>query len=192
MGPTFGIKTSPSQVAYEDVLRVWEEADAIGAIGHAWLFDHLMPIDGDRHGSAHESWTMLAELAARTGRLCLGHIVTSNRFRPPAVLARIATEVDVVSGGRLVLGLGAGSAAVPGARRWFTGRFRPDGSGPGFTLLFTPRCRRLVRARPKGCQFPGTAHGETRNRTRDTTIRHDLDRVLAKIADREPRPQLAA
>jgi alkanesulfonate monooxygenase SsuD/methylene tetrahydromethanopterin reductase-like flavin-dependent oxidoreductase (luciferase family) len=87
-------------------------------IEHAWLFDHLMPIGGDRQGPIFEGWTLLSALAAQTSRLRLGLLVTSNRFRPPAVLAKIATTVDVVSGGRLDLGIGAGSrTSVPEARR---------------------------------------------------------------------------
>ena len=116
--PSFGIATAPQQVSYQDVLRVWREADAIGEIEHAWLFDHLMPIGGDPDGPIFEGWTLLSALAAQTGRLRLGLLVTSNRFRPPAVLAKIATTVDIVSGGRLVLGIGAGSRpSIPWARR---------------------------------------------------------------------------
>jgi alkanesulfonate monooxygenase SsuD/methylene tetrahydromethanopterin reductase-like flavin-dependent oxidoreductase (luciferase family) len=101
--------TAPMQVDYHDVLRVWREADAIEEIEHAWLFDHLMPIGGDPLGPAYEGWTMLSALAAHTQRLRLGLLVTSNRFRPPALLAKIAATVDVVSGGRLDFGIGAGS-----------------------------------------------------------------------------------
>lgn len=107
--PSFGIMTAPMQVDYDDILRVWREADTIPAIEHAWLFDHLMPIGGDPDGPAYEGWTLLAALAARTRRLRLGVMVTSNRFRPPAMLAKIATTVDVVSGGRLDFGIGVGS-----------------------------------------------------------------------------------
>jgi len=116
--PRFGIMTAPSQVGYDDVLRVWHEADAIPQIEHAWLFDHLMPIGGDPDGPTFEGWTLLSALAAQTERLRLGLLVTSNRFRPPAMLAKIAATVDVVSGGRLEFGIGAGSRpGHPVARR---------------------------------------------------------------------------
>ncbi len=116
--PSFGIMTAPMQVDYADLARVWHEADAIPEIEHAWLFDHLMPIGGDPDGPIHEGWTLLSALAAQTERLRLGLLVTSNRFRPPAVLAKIATTVDVVSGGRLDFGIGAGSRpSHPLARR---------------------------------------------------------------------------
>src|SRR5580693_3793852 len=116
--PSFGIATGPQQVGYHDILRVWREADTIPQIEHAWLFDHLMPIGGDPGGPIFEGWTLLAALAAQTQRLRLGLLVTSNRFRPPAMLAKIAATVDIVSGGRLEFGIGAGSRpSLPMARR---------------------------------------------------------------------------
>ena len=68
-----------------------------------------MPIFGDPDGPTFEGWTLLSALAAQTRRLRLGVMVTSNRLRPPAMLAKIATTVDIVSGGRLDFGIGAGS-----------------------------------------------------------------------------------
>ena len=116
--PRFGIATAPQQVSYQDVLRVWREADTIPQIEHAWLFDHLMPIGGDPAGPIFEGWTLLPALAAQTQRLRLGLLVTSNRFRPPAMLAKIAATVNIVSGGRLDFGIGAGSRpSLPMARR---------------------------------------------------------------------------
>jgi len=115
---SFGIATAQSQVSYQDLRTVWREADTIPEIEHAWLYDHLMPIFGDPDGPAYEGWTLLSALAAQTERLRLGVLVTSNRFRPPAVLAKIAATVDVVAGGRLEFGIGAGSRpGHPIARR---------------------------------------------------------------------------
>lgn len=110
---TFGIATAPQQVSYLDILRVWKEADAIPEIEHAWLFDHLLPIGGDPNGPIFEGWTLLSALAAQTERLRLGLLVTSNRFRPPAMLAKIAATVDVVADGRLDFGIGVGSRPNP-------------------------------------------------------------------------------
>jgi alkanesulfonate monooxygenase SsuD/methylene tetrahydromethanopterin reductase-like flavin-dependent oxidoreductase (luciferase family) len=116
--PSFGIATAPQQVSYDDLLRVWREADAIPQIEHAWLFDHLLPIGGDPNGPIFEGWTLLSAFAAQTSRLRLGLLVTSNRVRPPALLAKIAATVDIVSGGRLEFGIGAGSRPdIPWARR---------------------------------------------------------------------------
>ena len=116
--PRFGIMTAQSGVSYPDILRVWHEADSIPEIEHAWLFDHLMPISGDLNGPIFEGWTLLSALAARTERLRLGLMVTSNRFRPPAMLAKIAATVDIVADGRLEFGIGAGSRpSVSFARR---------------------------------------------------------------------------
>ena len=78
---------------------------------------HLLPIGGDPNGPIFEGWTLLSALAAQTERLRLGLLVTSNRFRPPAMLAKIAATVDVVSGGRLDFGIGVGSRPSPPAAR---------------------------------------------------------------------------
>jgi alkanesulfonate monooxygenase SsuD/methylene tetrahydromethanopterin reductase-like flavin-dependent oxidoreductase (luciferase family) len=106
--PSFGIKTTPAQVGYDDLRRVWLDADEIPEIEHAWLYDHLLPLLGDPSGPAYEGWTMLAALGAQTQRLRLGLLVTNNRVRLPAVLAKIAATVDVISGGRLDFGIGVG------------------------------------------------------------------------------------
>jgi alkanesulfonate monooxygenase SsuD/methylene tetrahydromethanopterin reductase-like flavin-dependent oxidoreductase (luciferase family) len=116
--PSFGLATAPQQVGYEDLLRVWQEADELPQIDHAWAFDHLLPIGGDPAGPIFEGWTLLSALAAQTTRLRLGLLVTSNRVRPPALLAKIAATVDVVARGRLEFGIGAGSRTdIPWARR---------------------------------------------------------------------------
>src|SRR5487761_1477348 len=109
---SFGVKTSQAGLRYDEILSVWREADAVPEFEHAWLWDHLVPLRGDVTGAALEAWTLLAALAAQTSRLRLGVIVTSNRIRPPAVLAKMAATTDIVSGGRLVFGIGAGGSAL--------------------------------------------------------------------------------
>jgi alkanesulfonate monooxygenase SsuD/methylene tetrahydromethanopterin reductase-like flavin-dependent oxidoreductase (luciferase family) len=123
---SFGIMTAPQHVEYHDILRVWREADAIPEIQHAWLFDHLLSIGGDPNGPIFEGWTLLSALAAQTKRLRLGLLVTSNRIRPPALLAKIAATVDVVSDGRLDFGIGVGSRPQPPeARREYSAHGLP-------------------------------------------------------------------
>jgi alkanesulfonate monooxygenase SsuD/methylene tetrahydromethanopterin reductase-like flavin-dependent oxidoreductase (luciferase family) len=108
---------APQRVDYADLVSVWREADGIPEIEHAWLFDHLMPIVADRLGPIFDGWTLLSALVAQASPVRLGLLVTSNRIRPPAVLAKLATTVDLVSRRRLELGIGAGSrTSVPEAR----------------------------------------------------------------------------
>ncbi len=113
MEPTFGLKTTPMHVPYAEIRRVWLEADEVPQIRDAWLWDHFLPLAGPKNGDVLEGWTLLTALAAQTTRLRLGLLVTSNRIRPPAVLGKIASTLDVISGGRLIMGLGAGGTHQP-------------------------------------------------------------------------------
>ncbi|HZR43809.1 MAG TPA: TIGR03560 family F420-dependent LLM class oxidoreductase [Ktedonobacteraceae bacterium] len=104
----FGIKTT-QYFPYEDILRVWQEADTIPSIEHVWLFDHPMPImRADPAGPCLDGWTLLTALAAQTRRLRLGLMVASNANQTPAQLAKRAATVDIISHGRLEFGIGAG------------------------------------------------------------------------------------
>ncbi|HEY1643763.1 MAG TPA: LLM class flavin-dependent oxidoreductase [Streptosporangiaceae bacterium] len=109
---SFGIKTTQMGASYEQILRIWRAADEIEVFEHAWLWDHMVPLRGDIRGAALEAWTLLAALAAQTRRLRLGVLVTSNRLRSPALLAKMAATTDIIAGGRLEFGIGAGGSRV--------------------------------------------------------------------------------
>lgn len=104
----FDIKTAPMNTTWKAMLDVWQEADRIPLYDTAWNFDHFEPIFSDRSGPCLEGWTMLAAMAGLTSRIRLGCQVTGMPYRHPAVLANMAATIDIASGGRLVIGLGAG------------------------------------------------------------------------------------
>lgn len=96
--------------AWEEVLDLARWADATGWHGF-WFADHYMPNTPDdavSDGPALECWSVLAAVAAATTRLRLGPLVSPTTVHHPALLAHRATTIDHVSGGRFVLGLGAG------------------------------------------------------------------------------------
>lgn len=90
------------------MLEVWQEADRHPVFESAWNFDHFYPIRGDSDGPCLEAWVTLAALAQATDRIRVGSMVTGMHFRHPAVTAAMAASLDIVSGGRFELGLGAG------------------------------------------------------------------------------------
>ena len=104
----FAFKTAPQHTSWPNMLSVWKEADQIELFESGWLFDHFYPIQGDSAGPCLEGWTALAALAQATERLRLGVLVSGIHYRHPAVLANMAATLDVISGGRLELGVGAG------------------------------------------------------------------------------------
>ena len=86
----------------------WELAGDLGLFDAAWMSDHLSDASRERGGGSYEPFTALAALATRVPGMWLGIAVVSNTFRHPAVVAKQATVLDNATGGRFVLGLGAG------------------------------------------------------------------------------------
>ena len=90
------------------MLAVWQAADDIDVYESGWTFDHFYPIFSDSTGPCLEGWATLTALAQATKRLRLGTLVTGIHYRHPAVLANMAAALDIISNGRLELGIGAG------------------------------------------------------------------------------------
>lgn len=106
----FGAVASQAGVSWGDLLETWQELDRDSNFDSLWLIDHFVTGFGTAFGSEGpclESWTALAALAQATSRVRLGILVSGNTYRHPAILAKQATTVDNISGGRLTFGMGA-------------------------------------------------------------------------------------
>jgi F420-dependent oxidoreductase-like protein len=102
-------KTSPQNTTWAAMLEVWRAADDIEVFESGWTSDHFYPMHGaDLSSPRLEGWATLTALAQATRRLRLGTLVTGIHYRHPAVLANMAATLDIVSGGRLEIGIGAG------------------------------------------------------------------------------------
>jgi F420-dependent oxidoreductase-like protein len=93
--------------AWERSVALAEEAEELG-FESIWAFDHFHTVPEPTDELTFESFTFLTALAARTERVRLGHIVLSNGFRNPALVAKMASTLDVISNGRFEVGIGAG------------------------------------------------------------------------------------
>ncbi|MFM8238563.1 MAG: LLM class flavin-dependent oxidoreductase [Actinomycetota bacterium] len=113
--PWFGVYLPQIRMSFEELCDRALAAEAAG-FDSVWLMDHLAaPLAPEI--DTFEGWTVAAALAARTTRIRIGHLVLCDPFRHPALLAKMAATLDVISGGRLELGIGWGS--VPEELRAF-------------------------------------------------------------------------
>mgnify|MGYP001045082057 FL=1 len=94
--------------------RQWEAMRGVAATAEragfdsVWVYDHFHTTPLPTTEATHEAWALMAALAATTSRVRLGQMCTCVAYRPPAYLAKVAATIDVISGGRLDMGIGAG------------------------------------------------------------------------------------
>lgn len=122
---------------YEAMTRVAQAVDAIEAYDSIWVYDHFHPVPVPVQETVFECWTITAALARDTKRVNIGQMVTCNGYRSPALLAKMASTVDVMSHGRLYCGLGAG---------WYEHEWRAYGYG-------FPETRERMRAFTEACEI---------------------------------------
>jgi len=92
---------------YETMSRCAREAETAG-FDAIFLYDHFHTVPTPQRESVFECWTSMAALARDTRSIRLGQMVTCNSYRPPSLLAKMASGIDVMSRGRVILGIGAG------------------------------------------------------------------------------------
>ena len=122
---------------YEAMTRVGRVAEESGGYDSIWLYDHFHTVPTPEKETVFECWTATAGLSRDTERIKIGQMVTCNGYRNPALLAKVASTVDVMSNGRLLFGLGAG---------WYEHEWRAYGYG-------FPELRDRMRAFREACEI---------------------------------------
>lgn len=163
-----GVYIPPVAMGFADLVARAQLCESLGLTSF-WLYDHLYA-PGLPGQPALEAWTLATALLARTTRLRVGHLVLDNNLRHPALLAKMASTLDVISAGRLDLGLGSGSWApehVEGGFPWGTAAERAERLGEALEIItrmftgepvsFAGRHYRVegLRGVPRPAQRPG-------------------------------------
>jgi len=132
----FGIYVPQISFSFDEMLQRAQLCEELGFTS-MWVFDHLYA-PGLPGLGAFEGWTLATALLARTKTLRVGHLVVDNNLRHPALLARMATTLDVISAGRLELGIGSGSYEAEhheGGFPWGTFEERSDRLREGLEIV---------------------------------------------------------
>ncbi len=126
------LSTIPDPVAkWQKAVEIAELAEALG-YDSLWVYDHFQNVPVPAHETMFECWTTLAAISQRTERIKLGQMVGCSPYRNPGLLAKITANIDVISGGRLIWGIGAG---------WYEHEF----TGYGYEFLSAAERIRVLR-----------------------------------------------
>lgn len=146
-----GVLAFPQYTDWPSFLRIGRRVDELG-YNSLWTWDHLYPIQGDWRGPIFEGYMTLAGWASVTKRVTLGLMVGANPFRNPALVAKMVTQLDHMTDGRAVLGIGGA---------WFEREHRAYGiefgRSPGERLGWLDEAVPLMRTMLRGEE--GTARG---------------------------------
>ena len=102
-----GVSITPQHGTYPAMREAWLRAEGLG-VDSLWTWDHFFPLTGEPDGAPFECFSLLAAMATVTDRPTVGPLVACNAYRNPNLLAEMAVNIDRASGGRFVLGIGAG------------------------------------------------------------------------------------
>ena len=119
----FGCQLPQDNLDIDRLIEIALECERLG-YDSVWAYDHLSPF-WISSGRVLECWTLMSAIAARTSRIKIGSLVTNVNLRSPALLAKMTSSLDNISGGRLIVGLGVGDRLSENELRTYGYRFPP-------------------------------------------------------------------